>query len=148
MGIFALVIAAWFLGPRRALPVAAGGLTFAPAIAAYWPIGYVQEEGGRNLLPPDPFSFDYGLRNWSDSLLFGPRTLLLLVPLAVLGALLLRRRRFELALLGAFVLGNVAVYTFYEPTDVHPRFFFSSLPPLFVLWAAGVVGVADRSRGT
>jgi hypothetical protein len=140
-----LLVVAGFLGLRRALPLAAGGLVFVPALAAYWPLGYAHEEGGRrDLLPEDPFSFDYGWRSWSDSLLFTPRALAILLPFAIVGALLTAHRRFGLAVLLVSILGNVAVYTFYWPTSVHPRFFFASLPALFVLWAAGALGVVDR----
>lgn len=141
----AVALVAGFLGLRRALPLAVGGLAFVPPLVAYWPIGYVQGEGGANLLPPDPFSLDYVARSWSDSLLFSPRTLVVLLPLAVVGALVLRRG-FALALLVAFTLVNPVLYSFYEPTHVHPRFLFVSLPSFFVLWASGLVTAADRGR--
>lgn len=142
--IFAAVVVV--LGLRRGLPLAAGGLTFAPALAAYWPLGYVHEEGGKNLLPEDPFSLAYAWRSWGDSTLFSPRTLAILLPPAILGALLLRRRRLAIAVLLALILGNVAVYTLYNHTYVHPRFLFASLPALFVLGAAGAVGIVERGR--
>ena len=56
------------------------------------------------------------------------------------------RRGYALALLLGFTLANVVFYSLYELTDVHPRFLFASLPPFFVLWAAGAAAVADRVR--
>ena len=147
-GLVALVAVALvgvFMGGRRALPLAAGVATWAPAVAAYWPLGYPQVYDNPDSFPEDPFSLDYVARNWSDSLLFSPRTLAVLLPLAVLGALLVRRA-YALALLLGFTLANVAFYSLYELTDVHPRFLFASLPPFFVLWATGAMAVADRVR--
>lgn len=127
------------------LAAVAGGLAFLPPLLAYWPIGYIQGEGGPNLLPADPFSVDYVTRSWDQSLLFTPRTLVVLLPLAVFGTFVLRRD-FALALLLAFTLANPVVYSFYAPTYVHPRFLFASLPSFFVLWAAGLVRVAAAAR--
>ena len=148
VALAAVVVIAALLGVRRALPVAAGAITWVGPLAAYWPLGYVHEEGGKNLLPSDPFSLDYVVRNWTDSLLFAPRTLAVLLPLALLGAFVLRRRSYELALLLVFVLVNPAFYSFYEATQQHPRFLFASLPPFFVLWALGLLAVITRIRKT
>ena len=63
------------------------------------------------------------------------RTVALLLPLAILGALALRP--WTSALLVAVIATNVAVYTFYEHTHLHPRFLYVTLPALFVLQAAG-----------
>ena len=143
--VLVVALVALCLGTRRALPLIAGGLSFAPALAAYWPLGYVREQGGSDLIPPDPFSAGYVLRNWTESLLFGPRALAVLLPLAILGVVAVRRG-FALWLLLALVLVNPVVYSFYEHTDVHPRFLFASLPPLFVLWAAGLLYAFERVR--
>lgn len=145
VALAAVVIVTVFLGVRRALPVAAGAATWAPAVAAYWPLGYPQVYDNPKSFPERPFSLDYVVHNWTDSLLFSPRTLVVLLPLAVLGAILLRRA-YALALLLAFTLTNVLLYSLYQPTYLHPRFVFASLPPFFVLWATGVVITADRVR--
>ena len=127
--VAAAVLVAARLGPRRALPLAATGVAFAPLVAAYWPKGYPE-------IPNVPgFSLDQAGRSWADSLLFDPRTLLVLLPLAVLGALALRP--WTSALLVAVVATNAAFYTFYEHTHLHPRFLYVALPALFVLEAAG-----------
>lgn len=125
---------------RRPLAAAfaAGALTFAPLVAVYWPKGY---EAQRR----EPFSLDYAVRSWSDSLLFSPRTLLVLVPLAVLGALALRSW-WALGLLCVGILPNAVLYTFYRVTWEHPRFLFASLPAVFVLWVAGAATLVERAR--
>jgi hypothetical protein len=125
VGLVALVLVAALCGLRRALPLAAGEVT------------------GRYFRSRDAFSLDYAGKSWTDSLLFSPRTLLVLLPLAVLGALVLRRG-YALALLVAMTLVNPIFYTFYSWTHDHPRFLFASLPAFFVLWAVGLLAVADR----
>jgi hypothetical protein len=92
--------------------------------------------------PQHPFSPDYVIPNWSDSLLFGPRTLLVLVPLAMVGALALRSS-WPQFVLGAWILGNAAFYSFYALTPQHPRFLFASLPAVFVLWSLGLATVVE-----
>ena len=143
--VLAVVLVAGFLGVRRTVPLAVGAASFVPALVAYWPIGYVQGEDGPNLLPQDPFSVDYLVRSWSESLLFSPRTLAILLPLAIVGVIV-SRRGFALCLLLAFTLANAVVYSFYQPTYLHPRFLFASLPAFFVLFALGSLAVADRAR--
>ncbi len=143
VGLVALVVVAVLCGLRRAVPLAAGGLTFAPAVAAFWPLGYLDEGTGRYFRSRDAFSLDYAGKSWTDSLLFSPRTLLVLLPLAVLGALVLRRG-YGLALLVLVTLANPIFYTFYWWTPGHPRFLFASLPSFFVLWAVGLLAVVDR----
>jgi hypothetical protein len=113
-----------------AIPFAAGALTFAPLVAVYWPKGY---EAQRR----EPFSLEYAGRSWADSLLFSPRTLAVLVPLALVGAIALRAWWPRL-LLGAWIVPTAALYTFYRVTWEHPRFLFSALPAVFVLWVTGV----------
>lgn len=139
----ALAVVAVALGARSALPLLAGGSSFALPLAAFWPMGY-DRSGSGTLLPDDSFSLSYAGRSWTDSILFSPRTLAVLVPLAVVGALALRRRRYAVALLLVFTLANAVVYTFYAWTPIHPRFLFASLPAFFVLWAAGLAATARR----
>ena len=143
VGILVALAVVAFLGLRRVLPLAAGGLSFAPAVAAFWPLGYLDEQTGRYFRSQDAFSVDYVGSTWTDSLLFSPRTLAVLLPLAVVGALALRRG-FALALLLGVTLVNPIFYSFYWWTWEHPRFLFASLPAFFVLWAAGLVTVVDR----
>ncbi len=137
-GVLAAVVLAVLLrrvGARRSLPFVAGALAFALPVIAYWPLGY------DNLSQRPSFSVGAAGENWTESLLFRPRTLLVLVPLAVVGALTVRSRD-TLALLALPVLANVVFYTFYDFTAIHPRFLFASLPPVFALWVAGVAALA------
>ena len=144
-GLFAaaaVALVAFRLGPRRALPLAAAGAAFAPLVAAYWPKGYPE-------IPNVPgFSLDQAGRSWADSLIFDPRTLLVLLPLALLGLIgLIGLRPWVSALLGASIVTNAAFYTFYEHTHLHPRFLYASLPALFVLEAAGGWLVIRKGSG-
>ncbi len=119
---------------RRPWAFAAGAVSLAPVALTYWPLGYRAGEED-TLLPPDPFAASYVDDSWRDSLLFGPRLLVLLVPLAVLGAATIAKRpRLALA---TWILLPAAVYSFYRVTVEHPRFLFGALPAAFVLWAAG-----------
>ena len=135
------------VGPRRALPFLAGGLAFAPIVVAWWPRGYAALFDRPDIWPPHPFSADYVVRNWTESLFFSSRAVLVLVPLALLGAYALRGR-FALALLGGIVLVNAAFYSFYANTAEHPRFLHVALPAVLVLWAAGAAGLALGLRKT
>jgi len=135
----AVALVALRLGPRRALPLAAAGAAFAPLVAAYWPKGYPE-------IPNVPgFSIDYAGLTWADSLIFDPRTLLILLPLALLGLFALRP--WASTLLGASIATNALFYTFYEHTHLHPRFLYASLPALFVLEAAGGWLVIRKGSG-
>jgi hypothetical protein len=132
-GLFAaaaVALVALRVGPRRVLPFAVGGLAFAPLVVAYWPKGYPAIES----VPG--FSLAQASRSWgADTLVFDPRTVALLLPLAVLGTLALRA--WTSALLVAVIATNVALYSFSEHTHLHPRFLYVLLPALFVLEAAG-----------
>lgn len=117
------------VGLRRTVPAALAGLAFAPLVAVYWPKGYPKIENRPG------FSLAQADRSWVDSLLFDPRTVLILLPLALLG--LVAIARWNAALLGAVIAANVVLYTFYEHTHLHPRFLYVALPALFTLEAAG-----------
>jgi len=52
------------------------------------------------------------------------------------------RRSWALALLGGLIAVNAVFYSFYANTAEHPRFLHVALPPLLVLWAAGLVALA------
>jgi hypothetical protein len=129
-------------GRRPAAFVAAGGLAFAPVVAAYWPKGYAAQFGNPESWPRHPFSLHWVARSWSDSLLFTPRALIVLVPLALLGAAALGAR-YALALVAAWILANAVFYSFYRVTWEHPRFLFVALPPLFILWARGAAALFE-----
>lgn len=133
-----VLVLALRLNHRRTLLFLAGALSFVPLVAAYWPKGY--EAQGR-----EPFALSYVDDAWTDSLLFSPRTLLVLVPLAAVGWLALRSW-WPRALFGLFVLANAVFYSFYRVTEIHPRFLFASLPAVFVLWILGLKTLAEAGR--
>ena len=81
---------------------------------------------------------------WTHSLLWRPAQLVVLVPLAVVGALATRRA--GSVLLSAAILLTAAFYSFYFFTPLHPRFLFVVLPPLLVLWVAGACAVVGAVR--
>ena len=146
-GALVLVLIALYRAPREAALFLAGCLTFAPVALAYWPLSYyVREEDRPENYPDTLFSLGYAADSWADSLLFSPRTLIVLLPLAVVGAVRFPRG-YALWLLLALALVNPLFYTFYEPTAVHPRFLFASLPPFFVLWAVGLRETVAFLRG-
>lgn len=115
----------------------AGVLSLAPLVAVYWPLSYPKLFDNPQSWPRDPFDPAHIVTTWTHSSMFFPRTLLIVTPLAVLGAFALRRP-WPLALVLAFLLINPIFYSFYANTAKHPRFLYASLPFLFVLWAAGV----------
>jgi hypothetical protein len=116
-------------------PYLVGALSFAPVVAVYWPISYPKLFDNPQSWPRDPFDPAHIVTTWTHSSVFFPRTLLIVTPLAVLGAFALRRP-WALALVLAFLLINPVFYSFYANTAKHPRFLYASLPCLFVLWAA------------
>jgi hypothetical protein len=128
------------LGWRKTSPLVAGGLAFLPILIAYWPLGYPQMKGPSAEKPAFVSSLQAAADTWLDSIVFSPRTLAVLVPLAVVGGFFVRSR-FALGLLVLPILVNAAFYTTYAYTAQHPRFLYVSLPAIFVLWAAGVSGV-------
>lgn len=135
LAVAAIALIAGRLGPRRALPAALAGLAFVPLFGAFWPKGYPE-------IPQKPgWSAAYVDTSWSDSLIFSPVMLLVLAPLALVGALRLQHRPYALGLLAAAIVPTAVLYSFYESTAVHPRFLYAALPALFVLEAAGALGV-------
>lgn len=130
LAIVAAVFVARRNGFRRAMPFAAGGLAWVVLVAVYYPKGYP-------VIPNVPgFSLAQAGRSWSDSSIFDPLTLLILVPPAVVGVSLLRT--WAAALLATTVAVTALFYTFYEHTHLHPRFLYVALPALIVLDVAGV----------
>lgn len=135
----ALALAVVFLRGRRreALPYLAGALAFAPVVLVYWPLSYPKLYDNPNSWPHDPFDVSYVVSSWTQSSIFTPHTLAIVVPLAVVGVFGVLRP-WPLALVLAFLFLNPVFYSFYANTSEHPRFLYASLPELFVLWAAGL----------
>jgi hypothetical protein len=122
---------------REALPYAAGAVSLAPLVLVYWPLSYPKLFDNPQSWPRDPFDPAHVVTTWTHSTMFGPRTLAIVVPLAVVGVAAVTRP-WALALVLAFLLVNPVFYSFYANTAGHPRFLYASLPELFVLWAAGI----------
>jgi len=127
---------------RDALPYLAGALAFAPVVLVYWPLSYPKLYGNPAAWPRDPFDVSHVVSSWTDSSIFTPHTLAIVVPLAAIGVAGLMRP-WQLALVLAFLLVNPVFYSFYANTAEHPRFLYASLPELFVLWAAGIAVLAS-----
>jgi len=138
----ALALLAWrFRGERRrVLPYVAGVMSLAPLVLVYWPISYPKLFDNPQSWPQKPFELSYFTRSWSDSLIFDPHTLAVVLPLAAVGCFAVRRP-WPLALVAVWTLVNPIFYSFYANTPQHPRFLYASLPSFFVLWSAGAVAV-------
>ena len=135
----------WRRGLRTAAVTAGGGVLFAPVVAAYWDKGYKEIYGGSISASDRPWALDYASANWQDSLLFTPTMLLVLAPLAIVGAVALRDR-WILVMLAAVIAVTALTYTVYYVTALHPRFLFVALPALFVLEARGAVALVEAVR--
>jgi hypothetical protein len=126
--------------------VAASGVGAVSAV--FWSRGYgTFSTAASKQAPHGLFSAHYILRSWRDSDVFHWRMLVVLLPVAIVGAWALRRRPLDLMLLGGVVLVTAAFYSAYYVTALHPRFLFVALPPLFVLTAAGVGVLSATRRG-
>jgi len=132
-------------GRRHALPYVVCGLVSLPAVVAYWPKGYVGLFDGQIAVVDHPFSLEFVWRSWRDSLIFSPRMLLVLLPLAVLGAVAVGRWYARWLLVLPIVVTAV-LYSAYYVTAQHPRFLYVALPPLLALEAAGAVRIVDLLR--
>ncbi len=147
-GLIALALVPFLaarIGWRRTLPFLLGGLVSAPLVLVYWPKGYTGMFEGRISASTRPWGLDYVDEAWGRSTLFTPVLLVLLAPLLIAGVLSLRDR-FVLAVLLAPIVTTVVVYSFYDVTYLHPRFFYVALPFVFVLEAAGACAVFRSLR--
>jgi len=91
------------------------------------------------------WSSHYVLRSFTESHMWRPLLLVLLVPVALLGLFAVRSVAVA-ALLAGGVVANAAIYAFFRETADHPRYLFAGLPALLVLWAAGAGLVAAGVR--
>jgi hypothetical protein len=133
----------------HALWAAAGAAAFAPVVLAFYRQGYFNPSPsatgtGSGVIPAHVFALHNARVAWTHSLLWRPAQLVVLVPLAVVGALATRRA--GSVLLSAAILLTAAFYSFYFFTPLHPRFLFVVLPPLLVLWVAGACAVVGAVR--
>jgi hypothetical protein len=140
-----------FRDRSRALWAAATAAAFAPVVLAFWRQGYFTPASdatgtGSSLgvIPAHTFALHNARLAWEHSLLWRPPQLLVLVPLAVIGAFTVARS--VAVLLAAEILATAAFYTFYFATPIHPRFLFVVLPLVLVLWVAGACAVVCKAR--
>ena len=96
------------------------------------------------VIPAHTFALHNARLAWEHSLLWRPPQLLVLVPLAVIGAFVVARSVAVLS--GREILVTAAFYTFYFATPIHPRFLFVVLPLVLVLWVAGACAVVGKAR--
>ena len=147
--VFAAAVAilfAWQRDWRSFGRFAVGGLTVLPIVVAFLPKkrGYnlelARDETGLPL-----WSNDYLVSTFTDSSVYRPLLLAVLLPLVLIGVASVRSRPVGLMLLGG-ALANAAVYAFFRATFEHPRYLHAGLPALLVLWTAGAARVADLAR--
>jgi hypothetical protein len=137
-------------GARPAGWLVAGGAVLLAPFLAFLPKrhGYALSGTGETGVFTG-FSAHHLLSSFSDSPLWGARTLAVLVPPALVG---LGSVGAEAALLlGGWVALNTLFYAFVPMTAGAPRYLFAALPALLVLWSAGacrivVVATAGLSR--
>jgi hypothetical protein len=122
-----------------------GGMTVLPIVLAFLPKkrGY-DLELARDASGQPLWSDDYIVSTFSDSSVWQPLLLVLLLPFVVLGVAALRPRRIGVMLLGGAV-ANAAIYAFFRATPEHPRYLQVGLPALLVLWTVGAVAVRTRT---
>ena len=140
------VLFAWERDWRSVGRFVVGGLTVLPIVLAFLPKkrGYdlelARDETGLPL-----WSNDYLVSTFTDSSVYRPLLLAVLLPLVVVGVASLRSRPVALMLLGG-ALANAAVYAFFRATWEHPRYLHAGLPALLVLWAAGAAAAVAFAR--
>jgi hypothetical protein len=147
--VFALaaaIVFAWERDWRSVWRFAAGGLTVLPIVLAFLPKkrGYdlelARDDSGEPL-----WSSDYVVSAFSDSSVWRPLLLAVLLPLVVVGMTAARSRGVAFLLLGG-ALANAAIYAFFRATAEHPRYLQAGLPALLVLWSAGAARLAGRAE--
>jgi hypothetical protein len=143
VGLVAVV--AWSKGLRSALLLTASSLVLAPVVLVYWAKGYASTYDGALSVSNNVWSLSHVRSSWGDSLLFTPVLLLLLVPLAAVGAVVLSGRARAMLLVPIGL--TVVTYSCYRWTSIHPRFFYVVLPLVFVLDAAGICAIASWVAG-
>ncbi|HEX7626390.1 MAG TPA: hypothetical protein VF379_04975, partial [Gaiellaceae bacterium] len=128
---------------KRAAVLALGAAAWAPATLFFWPKSYPKLKAP--VFPAHPFEWSYAGHAWTDSTLWHPAVVLVLVPLALIG--IKRAAPRAAVLLWSCVAVTALFYSFYELTPIHPRFLFVVLPIVLLFWAAGADVVVAAGRG-
>ncbi len=125
-----------------------GGVAVLPIMLAFLPKkrGY-DLELARDQTGLPLWSNDYLASTFTDSSVWRPLLLALVLPLVAIGVTALPSRRVALMLLGGAV-ANAAVYSFFRATFEHPRYLQAGLPALLVLWTVGAAWLVDQARRT
>jgi hypothetical protein len=126
---------------RPALMVLAAA-AWLPAAAFFWPKSYPKLKPP--IFPAHPFELSYVRSAWTDSYIWHPAVLLVLIPLALLG--IRRATRRTAVVLWSCVGVTALFYSFYELTPIHPRFLYVVLPIVLVFWAAGAAVLIAAGR--
>jgi hypothetical protein len=109
-----LVIVVAAAGRRRVAGIlTAAGLVFAPLLAVHWSKGYVGTYDGAISASDHPFGLEYVVPAWTDSLLFTPVLLTVLVLPALVGFRSLAGA-FPRAAIGVPIAVTVVAYSFYD----------------------------------
>ena len=131
---------------RSAARFVVGGLAVLPIMLAFLPkkrgydLALARDQTGQPL-----WSNDYLVSTFTDSSVYRPLLLAVLLPVVVVGVLALPSRRIALMLLGG-ALANAVVYSFFRATWEHPRYLQAGLPALLVLFAAGAGWLGEYAR--
>lgn len=141
IGLFLVLLA--FRRYRAAAVLGAGGAVFLPVVVAFWSKGYAEYYDGGVSVNPHPFGLEYVAGAWTDSTLFTPALLALLVLPGIVGYSTLSSR-FAQAVLGVPILVTVVLYSLYDVTPLHPRFFYVVLPFVLALDAAALVWIGAK----
>jgi hypothetical protein len=131
-----VVVVVWSKGLRSATLLTGSSLVFAPVVLAFWAKGYASTYDGALSASNNVWSLGHVRRSWGDSLLFTPTLLVLIIPLAAVGAAVLSGRARAMLLVPIGL--TVVTYSLYQWTPLHPRFFYVVLPLALVLDAAGI----------
>ncbi len=135
------VVRAW----RSTLAYAVAGIGLVTIAAVFWSRGYSSFHNRPSKEAPNGlFSWHYVVRSWRDSSVFDWKMLVILLPLPLLGAWVLRRRPLELVALSGTVVVTALFYSLYYITALHPRFLYVALPALFVLAGIGAQPLVER----
>jgi hypothetical protein len=149
-GVIALVLVATVLlwrGLRPATILGLGGVVFLPLVLLFWHKGYSSYFDGGVSVNPHPFGLEYVTRSWTDSILFTPSLLALLVIPAVIGIVVLQSS-FARAVIGLPIAATAVLYSLYDVTYLHPRFFYVVLPLVLALDASATVWIWSKLAST
>jgi hypothetical protein len=131
---------------RGAWRLAVGGLTILPIVLAFLP----KKRGYDLELARDPsgeplWSSGYFFSAFSDSSVWRPLLLTVLLPLVAVGIFAVRSRGVAFLLVGGAV-ANAVIYGFFRATPEHPRYLQAGLPALLVVWVAGAAWLSGKAR--